>query len=334
MLEGEIYQAFCTLPPGREDLWRYAAACTREITRYSPMILEEMEGLAEGSGLALEEVVLLSLHEELYHWVGNYGTDHRKRLLQHQYEHCTALAVGPPNTRDGRTYVGQSWDWMDRLRGQSRMILWKRSEGPSVLAYAYPGLIMGAGTNSAGIALGWTGCLDMGVAGPCVGVPSYVILAQLLAQETLEDAIEEAQRAKQAGWFTFLLADAEGELVNVEASPERMVVKRGRGHFARVYFGTPEMNGVPEDGKVKLHPQCRRMKSLLEDAEGRIDRALLQGFFGDHRSTICKHPGRRYHGVPVSTLDAMLFDTTAREAYVTRGPSCSGRWKRFSFEAS
>ena len=54
-----------------------------------------------------------------------------------------------------------------------------------------------------------------------------------------------------------------------------------------------------------------------------LDRATLQGFFGDHQSTICKH---------FSTLDAMLFDCTSRTAYVSRGPGCSGRWKRFGFE--
>jgi hypothetical protein len=28
----------------------------------------------------------------------------------------------------------------------------------------------------------------------------------------------------------------------------------------------------------------------------------------------------------------MLFDATDRAAYVSRGPGCSGRWKRFGFE--
>jgi hypothetical protein len=30
-------------------------------------------------------------------------------------------------------------------------------------------------------------------------------------------------------------------------------------------------------------------------------------------------------------LDVVFFNTTQREAHVTRGPGCLGRWQRFSF---
>jgi hypothetical protein len=93
--------------------------------------------------------------------------------------------------------------------------------------------------------------------------------------------------------------------------------------MARVYYGSRQMTHTAEGKAVKYHPQCRRMYDLLDGARGKLDRATLQGFFGDHRSTICKHFG---------TLDAMLFDTAARAAYISRGPGCSGRWKRFDFE--
>src|SRR5262249_48094906 len=136
----------------------------------------------------------------------------------------------------------------------------------------------------------------------------------------------EARRAKQAGWFTFLLADSKGQIANIEASPEKLVVERGKGHLARVYYGSREMTGTPKGRPVPCHPQCVRMYELLRGGKGRLDRPTLQGFFGDHHSTICKHNGG------VGTLDSMLFDCTTKEAYVSRGPGCSGRWKRFDFE--
>jgi hypothetical protein len=61
----------------------------------------------------------------------------------------------------------------------------------------------------------------------------------------------------------------------------------------------------------------------LDSSKGKLDRAAIQGFFGDHESSICKH---------FSTLDAMLFDCTNRVAYVSRGPGCSSRWKTFGFD--
>ena len=96
---------------------------------------------------------------------------------------------------------GQNWDWGDSTYGLSSLLLWKRPEGSSVLAYSYPGLWVGAGLNSAGLALCWTWGNDMGIKGPRVGIPSYVLIAQMLYQNTLAAALHEAARAHHAGWF-------------------------------------------------------------------------------------------------------------------------------------
>jgi isopenicillin-N N-acyltransferase like protein len=310
-LEKEIYGTFTGKPSSRAEMLRYADRCSRAIKDYAPLIMDEMEGMAEGAGLRLEEIVLLNLHEELYH-----------RSPLPPPEHCTAIAAGPPDTHDGRTYVGQNWDWMESVYGLSSVLLWRRPEGPSVLAYSYPGLWVGAGLNAAGIALCWTSTQGLGIKAPRIGIPSYVLIAQMLYQDSLKAALAEAQRATQAGWFTFVLADGEGQLANVEGSPDTLVVETSKGHLARVYYGTRAMTGTPRDQPITYHPQCRRMLDLLAAARGKLDRPTLQGFFGDHESTICKHNG---------TLDSMLFDCTARKAYVSRGPGCSGRWREFGF---
>ncbi|HWQ55415.1 MAG TPA: C45 family peptidase [Bryobacteraceae bacterium] len=319
-LEKEIYETFTKTPPksstqapNKEEMLRYAALCGKEIRGYSPVIMQELEGMAEGAGLELEEAVLLSLHEELWHR-GNLPAP----------EHCTALAAGPPDTSDGSTYVAQSWDWMQRVYGMSSLLLWKRPEGPSLLSYSYPGLWAGAGMNSSGIALVWTSAENtMKLAGPRVGIPSYVLIAQILYQETLQAAVAEARRAKQAGWFTFVLADGSGQLANIEGSPGELAVEFTRGSFARTYYGSRQMTRTPPGEPVRVHPQCQRMFDLLRSRKGHLNRTTLQGFYGDHESTICKHFG---------TLDVMLFNTTRREAWVERGPGCSGKWKRFTFE--
>jgi hypothetical protein len=187
---------------------------------------------------------------------------------------------------------------------------------------------VGAGLNSAGIALCWTWGDQRGIKGPRVGIPSYVLIAQMLYQDSLKGAVEEARRATHAGWFTFVLADGKGELANVEGTPEKLAVEMNQGHLARADFGSREITNTPKDQPVKYHPQCQRMCDLLAGARGKLDRATLQGFFGDHQGTICKHLG--YKGG--YTIDSMLFNCTTKEAYVSRGPGCSGRWKHFTFE--
>lgn len=311
-LEREIYASFSGKPSTRDEMLRYADHCWKPLQAFAPLVAAEMGGLAEGAGLRVEEVVLLSLHEELWH-----------RGVIQSMPHCTAVAAGPPATRDGSTYVGQTWDWMKSVYGLSSMLLWKRPEGPDLLAYSYPGLWVGAGMNSAGIALCWTSGSGLGIKGPRVGIPSYALIAQMLYQNTLNDAVEEARRAGHAGWFTFVLADGEGRIANVEGAPGKLAVEHTRGHMARVDYGTRELTGSPAGQPVKLHPRCGRVCDMLAAGAGKLDRATIQGYFGDHGDpAVCIHS---------STLDAMLFDTTRREAHVARGPGCSGRWKTFTF---
>jgi isopenicillin-N N-acyltransferase-like protein len=319
-LEQEIYRKHVRNPPTRDDLLRYAGQCAKAIKSYSPTIMEELEGIAEGTAMKLEEVVLVTLHEETC-----------KGGVLPKVQHCTALAAGPPDTNDGNTYVGQNWDWMLSAYGLSSMLMWKRPEGPSLLAYSYPGLWVGAGLNDAGIALCWTWGDKRNIQGPRVGIPAYVLIAQMLYQDTLKGALDEARRSTHAGWFTFVLADGKGQLANVEGTPEKLTIEMARGHLARADFGSREITGTADGQPVKYHPKCQRMFDLLAGSKGKLDRGTLQGFFADHEgkgtNRICVHDEKFD---PLS-LDSMLFNCTTKEARISRGPGCSGRWQTFSF---
>jgi isopenicillin-N N-acyltransferase-like protein len=274
-----------------------------------------MEGIAEGAGLRLEEVVLLSLHEELFH-----------RGVLPKVPHCTAVAVGPPETTDGRTLVGQTWDWMESVFGLSRIVHWRREEGPSLLAYGYPGLWVGAGLNSAGLALTWTSA-DLGKQslGVRVGIPSYAMLTHLLYQESLDAAIAEAKRNKHAGWFTFVLGDGKGNLVNIEGSPDGIAIEPAKGRLVRIGYGSRKMSRTPADRPVALHPRCQKMYELLGSVPGKVDIPAMQRFFGDPKCEI---------NVGKATIDMMVFDTTNRAAYLSRGPSYTVDWRKFTFDES
>src|SRR5262249_2381629 len=165
---------------------------------------------------------------------------------------------------------GQTWDWMQSVAGKSRVLDWRRSEGVSVLAYGFPGMPMGAGMNAEGIALCWTSA-DLGKKGqsPRVGIPSYILIAHLLAQKDMDAVVREARKNKHAGWFTFVMADGRGRLVNIEGSPDRVVVEEADGRLARVLYGSREMAGS------KLHARCQTMYDLLQETRGKNDLARL-----------------------------------------------------------
>jgi hypothetical protein len=307
-LAKEIDAAFIGKPSTKEQMLQYAAACGKVVRAECPLVADEFQGIADGAGLTFDEIVLINLHEELYH---------RTDLPKHG--HCTAVAVGPTDTSNKHTYVGQTWDWMQSVAGKSRVTEWRRAGGVSVLAYGFPGMPMGAGINAEGIALCWTSA-DFGKKGqtPRVGIPSYMLIAHLLAQKDLGGVVREARKNKHAGWFTFVLADGHGSLVNIEGSPERVVVEEADGRLARVLYGSRAMAGG------KLHARCQTMYDLLRESQGKNDLSRLQDYFADPKYKI---------NVGKGTIDMMVFDTTARTAYLSRGSSYEVSWREFVFGA-
>jgi hypothetical protein len=311
-LDHEIYAAFVGKPATKEEMLRYAAECGAVVRDECPMIAEEFQGIADGAGLTFAEVMLINLHEELYH---------RTALPGHG--HCTAVAVAGSDAGNGHTYVGQTWDWMQSVAGKSRIVEWRREDGASVLAYGFPGMPMGAGVNSEGIALCWTSArLGNQSERPRVGIPSYVLIAHLLAQEDIESVIREAKKNKHAGWFTFVMADGEGRLLNIEGSPEKVAVERPKERLVRVDYGSSEMAAKKPDGRVSLNARCELMYGLLGKSQGTNHLGQLQTYFAD--------PTHRIN-VGQGTIDMMVFDTTARAAYVSRGSSFKLSWRKFEF---
>jgi hypothetical protein len=313
-LDKEIYAAFVGRPSTKEQMLQYASACAKVVRAECPLVVEEFEGIADGAGLSFDEIVLINLHEELYH---------RTDLPKHG--HCTAVAVGPPDTGNKHTYVGQTWDWMKSVAGKSRVTEWRRGDGVSVLAYGFPGMPMGAGMNSEGIALCWTSAA-LGTKGksPRVGIPSYMLIAHLLAQKDMDAVIREAKTNKHAGWFTFVMADGNGRLVNIEGSPERVVVEPAQGRLARVLYGSREMTGVKESDRVPLHARCQKIYDLLSETKGQNDLTRLKDYFADPHYKI---------NVGKDTIDMMVFDTTARKAHLSRGTSYKVSWREYEFAA-
>lgn len=310
-LNCEVYR-YVNKKQSKESMLEYATACAKEIKAYSPEIMDELEGTAEGSGLTLNEMVLLTLHEELYH---------RGILPSAGHGHCTTAAVGPGVTSDGNVYIGQNWDWWYSMFGKSELLLWKDKRYPDVLCHSYPGIRTGSGMNSAGIALVWTSIVSSPESdGPRVGVPTYILIAHLLNQTTIEAVIKEAQKAKNAGWFTFVIGDDKGNFVNVEGSPKRIVVKKYKSYLTRVEYGTPEMTNTPAGKPVKLHPRGQKMLELVESEKGRINADTLKRFFLDNNLGIHSQGG---------TVETFKFNTNKRTIEISRGLGNTGEWQTF-----
>lgn len=308
MIEDEFYKVFQGKVT-KDELIRRAKRYAPFIEGYSPEIAEELQGMADGSGRSYEEIVMVNALEER-NALGCGG--------------CTAFAATGAATKDGKTYLGQNWDGQESewWGGELGLLLTvKRKEGVDILDYTNPGILASAGVNSKGISVCWNTVPRLELK---VGVPTYIIVAELLRQKTIGDAINSIIRAERAGCFNFVIAD-ETELYDIEATPTDIDIAYSdeyvahANHFVSQKFSSKQTIPNSDIGMASTIVRHNRMNTMLKQKLGCIDLDVGQGFLKDHvnyPASICRHPDAGL------TLDSWVIAPAQKEFWIAHGPPC------------
>jgi isopenicillin-N N-acyltransferase-like protein len=129
---------------------------TGEAVRYAPSIrafrpeyLEEMQGMAEGSGLPFEDILALNARSEVM-----FSAKARLALSRPVAGagECTAFASLPEGP-GGHVLLGQNWDWL--LHSFDTVVVLEAQQigKPAYVTVVEAGLLAKLGMNSAGIGL-------------------------------------------------------------------------------------------------------------------------------------------------------------------------------------
>jgi len=307
-IRGFCAQEICPTP----QRIKYAKACLPFIRRHAKKSLEFMRGMSIGSKLSLEAITSLTLHEEFYH-------------LNFKPSHCTALVTTPSHTVEHKTVIGQNWDWQPQLIPWPGLLRLSIKDTPTVLAYHYPGLWNCCGINSEGLALMWTGGGYFPPLKPKLGVPTYVIIAELLRMKNVHKALSYLRTTPRAGAFIFLLSDASGDAVIVEATNSKLVHQKvdSIAYRANLYC-TPELIRASHQEK----PNMRRHHSVL-----RIN--AVKKYLAAKKGRICTSDFKRILSLPDvfvdldfrhRTIDQFIAVCEERSLLVKRGSG--GTWMR------
>jgi len=257
-----------------EDLHRVARASMCITADCDPETADEMEGIARGTGLTLEQVMVLNgltdLRDALSWWRGG-----------ELFGGCTAIVAQSDATRDERLLCGQTWDlgtdnmpYVLAVRRMPRSGL--RSVGLTV-AGSLPFL----GINEAGLAVGTTN-LRTRDAQP--GVIYVSLIDRALRSRTACEALAAMSAPRRAGGHFFYVADALGSAVALECTAQRHAARElTYGVFVHAnHCLMPEYREIDVDAS---HPSTqarqRQMTALAENAVGKLDAEALKLFFAD-----------------------------------------------------
>jgi len=318
------YDFYATyLNTSKDEALKSASKYVEPTRNYSEDIMKELEGIAEGSGASVDEVMLVAAFNEVFY----------PKLAKA----CTSFAVRNGAT-DGFTYVGQNNDeGLDPWLGGDCTTLTRfhQTDAPDALIYTYAGAPAMMGINSAGLAL----CINaLGFDAPKIGVPMLCVVREVFNQKDIDGAVNAIERADRAFALNFVMGTPK-EVANIEANPLKVETTRSDEalYHANHYMFCP-VEGFTESKSPEYmknsKSRCDRMGDLIEENKGRLNLALLEEFLRDHENspdTICAHPNHNRKRAHWSrTLDGMIYIPEKREAWIAHGNPCESEFEKYT----
>lgn len=306
-----------------KDIAKYAEKYIECIMEYDNEIVEEMRGIAEGSGNNFSDIVALNARTEL---LGK-----SKDML----DGCTAFGVNNEASQNNENYIGQNWDFYTRLKDSMIVLKIKQKNKPNILMLAEGGLVGKIGFNSNGIGV----CLNMlQTQNNCMGVPTHIILRGILNSQNIVDAIGAITRFGLASAANYLIGNDTGTLLDVEADPTDFDVlfdKNGiithTNHIVSV-----KLLDLKEKGRYE-HPDTyvrkMRIDKSLNKATGKVTIDDIKIALRDHEGypdSICRHdnPNDPEH-TRASTVASLIMNLSKKEMLVTSGNPCKSNYKKY-----
>jgi isopenicillin-N N-acyltransferase-like protein len=311
---------------------REAAAFEAPIAAFRPAYLDEMRGLADGAGLDLADVLAINVRTEVM-----YAAKARQAPLASRVPpaECSAFAVVPaPGDPSGATIIGQNWDWLLHS-AQTLIVLEARpDDGPDFVTVVEAGLLAKTGLNAAGLGLVTNALVtDADLGTP--GLPYHVLLRAILDCATVTEALKVLQAGTRSSSANYLIAQASGAALNVEAAP---------GDFTRLYPLFPDQGLLLHTNHFlspRLHPVDVSLWAMPDSAvrlqrlrAGATGSATLAGFrvlladHADHPFSICSHPDPHDHPLEQgATIASVLMDLNARRLWLATGNPCQAPYE-------
>jgi len=315
----------------REEI---ADGCLPYAEAFAPELLEEVHGIADGSGIDFKRIFYLNCYSELWYASSMQAT-------KEESTGCTTFGLTPLATEDKQTYLVWNCDFYNWWEDT---VVFLRITPPGVaplLMFTYAGLVgANAGINRS-FALVVNG---IGSKGRTYGVPYSFICRKVVQQRTIGDAVEAILRAEKSVGSSknFMLANADSDLYSIETSPDDYeVIFPVDGYIGHTnHYVTLKMK-LKEEGQTKIKGRSqsiirwKRINTLIKQNLGQIDFEKIKSFVEDHYNfpaSICRHidlEGLASSGLYLSappprskTIASVIFNVTKPQAFITRGNPC------------
>lgn len=317
-----------------------AGAFMPVLREHAPDLLEEMRGIADGSGESFAAILALNARTELLN-VPRTGTAHpeydtamaRNRAASvPDHGECTTVAALPAAT-GGPTILAQNWDWTGDQRAACVVLRIHQPGLPDVLTLTEAGIVAKIGLNSAGVAVNLN-ILSSRNDGQHPGVPVHVLLRLALHQRSAAAARAMIERSPAGASSCISLADAGGHVVAMEITPDgTAAIEPVDGilvHTNHCVATSTQACETPIDPISSTVPRYSRAETLLRAEYGHIGTETVAAILRDHDggvNAICRHPSAALHPSDrVESVCGVILDVSARTMYLAPDIPCQSEF--------
>ena len=281
------------------------------ISKHFPKYLKEIKGMAKGSNIPLEDMLLLCDEETILETVKNK---------------CTTIAY---SCKDG-IFLGHNEDWIPGYEDHLYIVKGTVKKGASFLSLAYIGSLPGSSValNSHGVAFSGNSLLS----GAHKGMPKNVILRSQVEAKTLKEFERLASFSPRAISNHTMAVDKKGGIVSVELALDKHCAVYTNGCF--VHTNHPvhkKMEGL-EPGSTK-NSVIRYNTTIEYTLSGDLNKNLVADILRSHKNnldSICVHAkkGDKSKGQTVASVIVDVGEMTMSVAY---GNPCKSKYKAYRF---
>jgi isopenicillin-N N-acyltransferase like protein len=308
------YRQILPREEGWSGKWSAPEGCLEAAQEQFPHLIEELQGMAAGSGISFGDLFFLNALEEV--------------LDLKPPAACTSIGLKV----DGSVWLGHNEDWYAEDAAAVIAIYGQPQHQPAFFSITAAPFLAAVGMNEAGLAQG----VNSVTATDCrIGVPRMFAARAVLEATTIKEAIEKATSKNRAGGYNHLLAQAGGDLGNLETTAEEADYLPGpKMIYHTNHYISQQLQHLAVKGSDHSLARYRRLTELerINKKAGADQRPggleTLGGFLSDHENrplSICKHASEQksHEG----TIFSAIFETGSFRAWVAVGNPCGNMYR-------
>ncbi len=328
-----------------DEVLALGRACLAYHQEFDADLLEEMHGMAEATGLGVNELVIMNGFTDFVDVVANPAVLHHQRSAavppgeDFDGGGCTAFVIAPQAAQDGQGYLGQTWDMHATATPYVLLLDVRPQHSPALLTFTLTGCVGMIGMNEYGVAVGINNLLG---ADGRPGVHWVYVVRKMLAQRTVDAALAVLRGAHLSGAHNYLLLgpDAAGELhgCNVEQTATRTHVTPVETVYAHTnHCLLAEMTNLerPRKGVSQASTQTRYAQAagFLSEHSGAIrldDLMALTRLHTEDELSVCAHVQPGYE---VESSGACIMNPQTRRLWALWGNPCRNSYGEYTVGA-